>query len=776
MKKNLVIVESPAKAKTIQKFLGKDFDVKSSFGHIRDLSPKKLSVDVENNFEPQYEVPKEKKKVVSELKKAAKDHEIVWLATDEDREGEAIAWHILDTLGLKEDRTKRIAFHEITKNAIKEALDNPRTIDYNLVNAQQARRILDRLVGYELSPLLWKKVRPALSAGRVQSVAVRLIVEREEEIENFKPESYFKLQAVFTFTGTDGNTYELTANLTENIKSEKEVKEFLESLKGAGFKILSIEKKEGIKNPPPPFTTSTLQQEASRKYGMPVSQTMRIAQKLYEEGHITYMRTDSVHLSNLAINTAKKVIADLFGENYSQPRQYQTKIKSAQEAHEAIRPTYIAKQEIEGTAAEKKLYDLIWKRTVASQMKSAKFERTVITIGTIDTSAVTPNDKYKWVSEGEILLFDGFLKVYKESTDDEHNEDEKNVLPADISQDTDLNLKKVVATQKYTRHLPRYTEASLVKKLEELGIGRPSTYAPIISTIQQRQYVERKTIEGKEREIKIYTLSNKRLTERTKKEKTGFEKNKLVPTDIGKIVNNFLIKYFPEIVNYNFTATVEKQFDIIAEGKLDWRKMIADFYKEFHKKIEDTTSNAEKEKTGKLLGTDPETGKPVYSKIGRFGPYIQIGEATDSEKPQFFPLPKGTSINDVTLDYALKITRIKKNNKVGTYEGKEITRGIGKYGPYIRWNGKFYPIPKNIDYTEITEEQAIEIINEKNKKDKEKLVKEFANDPDLKILKGRWGNYIKYKGKNYRIPKNMRDKDLSYEECMKIVEAEKSKK
>ncbi len=765
MKKNLVIVESPAKAKTIQKFLGKDYDVKSSFGHIRDLSPKKLSVDIENNFEPQYEIPKEKKKLVSELKKAAKEHETVWLATDEDREGEAIAWHLSEALKLKDKNTKRIAFHEITKDAIKKAIESPRGIDYNLVNAQQARRILDRLVGYELSPLLWKKVKPALSAGRVQSVAVRLIVEREEEIENFKPESFFKLQAVFTFEGTDGKVHELQATLSDNIKTEKEVEKLLDLLKNAGFRILSIEKKEAVKNPPPPFTTSTLQQEASRKLGLPVSRTMRIAQKLYEEGHITYMRTDSVHLSNLAINTAKKVITDLYGAEYSQPRQYQTKIKSAQEAHEAIRPTYINKQTIEGTAQEKKLYDLIWKRTIASQMKSAKFERTIITIG------IQPPQKYNWVAEGEILLFDGFLKVYKESTDDEKGEEGAKLLPADISKDTELALKKVVAMQKFTRHLPRYTEASLVKKLEELGIGRPSTYAPIISTIQDRQYVERKTIEGQERPVTIITLSSGKITRKTKKEKTGYEKNKLVPTDIGRIVNGFLIKYFPEIVNYNFTATVEKQFDIIAEGKLDWRKMIADFYKDFHKKIEETTSTAKKELTGKELGTDPATGKPVFAKIGRYGPYIQVGDSSDTEKPKFYPIPPGKSISDITPEYAQKLINLDK--KVGKYEGKEITRGIGKYGPYLYWNGKYYPIPKDIDMTEITEEKAIEIINAKIAQDKQRFVKQFDNDPDLQILKGRWGLYIKYKGKNYRIPKEYKGKDLSYDDCMKIINAAK---
>jgi DNA topoisomerase-1 len=768
MKKNLVIVESPAKAKTIQKFLGKDYNVKSSYGHIRDLSPKKLSVDIENNFEPQYEIPKEKKKVVTELKKAAKEHQTVWLATDEDREGEAIAWHLLEALQLKDKDTKRIAFHEITKDAIKQAIESPRSINYNLVNAQQARRILDRLVGYELSPLLWKKVKPALSAGRVQSVAVRLIVEREEEIENFKPESYFKLQAVFVFEGSDGKVHELYATLSDNIKSQKEVIDFLELIKNAGFKITSIEKKEAVKNPPPPFTTSTLQQEASRKLGLPVNRTMRLAQKLYEEGHITYMRTDSVHLSNLAINTAKKVIAELYGNEYSQPRQYQTKIKSAQEAHEAIRPTYINKQTISGTEQEKKLYELIWKRTIASQMKSAKFERTIITIG------IQPPHKYHWRAEGEILLFDGFLKVYREASDDEKDDQETKLLPKDLNKNVDLKLKEVLALEKFTRHLPRYTEASLVKKLEELGIGRPSTYAPIISTIQERKYVERKTIEGEERRVSEIKLSDGKISNRTKKEKTGYEKNKLVPTDIGRIVNSFLLKYFPDIVDYNFTATVEKQFDIIAEGKLDWRKMIADFYKDFHNKIEETTTTAKKELTGKELGKDPKSGKPIFAKIGRYGPYIQVGDSSDEEKPKFYPIPPNKSIHDITLDYALKLINL--NKKIGTYEGKDITVGIGKYGPYINWNGKFFAIPKKIDITEITEWKAIEIIDEKIEKEQQKFVKQFENDPDLQILKGRWGNYIKYKGKNYRIPKEYKGKDLSYEDCMKIISEAKGKK
>jgi len=770
-KENLVIVESPAKAKTIQKFLGKNFAVSSSYGHIRDLSPKELSVDIENNFEPKYEIPKEKQNVVSELKKLAKLHKTVWLATDEDREGEAIAWHLSETLNLDEQKIKRIAFHEITKNAIEEAIKNPRKINYNLVNAQQARRILDRLVGYELSPLLWKKVKPALSAGRVQSVALRLIVEREEEIEKFESEAYYKVNAIFEVKDSKGKFHALEATLSENLKSEKEVKDFFAYLLSAEFKISSIEKKETTKNPPPPFTTSTLQQEASRKLGFSVSKTMRIAQKLYEEGHITYMRTDSVHLSNLAINTAKKVIKELFGENYSTPRQYQTKIKAAQEAHEAIRPTYINKREIEGNASEKKLYDLIWKRTMASQMKSAKFEKTVITI--VHYNLPDVYSKYKWQAEGEILLFDGFLKLYKEITDEEDTEKDLKLLPKDINENTNVKFRKSTAIQKFTRHLPRYTEASLVKKLEELGIGRPSTYAPTISTIQERDYVRKKTIEGKDRNIKIISLENSKITENIKKEKTGYEKNKLCPTDIGRVVNSFLIKYFPDIVDYNFTAKVEKQFDIIAEGKLNWRKMIADFYKDFHKKIEKTSETAKKEIAGKKLGVDPKTKKTVWAKVGKYGSYIQLGENNDPEKPKFVPIPPNKSISEITLDYALKLLNLDK--VIGKIDNKEVKRGIGKYGPYIHWNGKFYSIPKDIDFTDLTLEIAKKIIAEKQKKDKEKIVKQFDEDKDMQILKGRWGNYIKYKGKNYVIPKGLKNKDLTYKDCLKIVKESKKK-
>ena len=776
MKENLVIVESPAKAKTIQKFLGKNFDVKSSYGHIRDLPSKELSVDIENNFEPQYEIPKDKKKIVSELKKAAKEHKTIWLATDEDREGEAIAWHLQEALKLKSKDTKRIAFHEITKKAIEEAIHNPRDINYDLVNAQQARRVLDRLVGYKLSPLLWKKIMPSLSAGRVQSVAVRLIVEREEEIENFKSDQYFKVEGVFTFTDEKGNTHELVANLSENLKSEKEVKEFLESLKSTGFKVHSIEKKETTKNPSPPFTTSTLQQEASRRLGFSVSKTMRVAQTLYEAGYITYMRTDSVHLSSLAINTAKKVITNLFGNNYSQPRQYQTKSKSAQEAHEAIRPTYLQNKTIDEKSSELiKLYELIWKRTIASQMKSAKFERTIITI--IPQNPSTDTTKYYWTSEGEILLFDGFLKVYKDIEEEEKAEQNQKYLPSSFNKNTPISLHKAQAIQKFTHHLPRYTEASLVRKLEELGIGRPSTYAPTISTIQNRKYVEKKNIDGYERSIAIFTLSKTentyKITKKNKKEKTGFEKNKLVPTDIGRIVNKFLLQFFPEIVDYNFTAKVEEQFDIIAEGKLDWRKMIAEFYKDFEKKLEKTKETAKKDISGIELGIDSKTNKKVYAKVGRYGPYIQLGSNNDTEKPKFVPIPPNKSINSISLDYALKLLYLDK--EVGSYKEQSITRGIGKYGPYVKWNGKYFSIPKTIDMATITEEDAIKIITEKEKEQKERFVKTFENDPDMKILKGRWGNYLQYKGKNYRIPKDLRNKDLSYDECLEIVKKQKKK-
>ena len=760
MKENLVIVESPAKAKTIEKFLGKDFEVKSSYGHIRDLAKKNLSIDVEHGFLPVYEIPDDKKKVVTELKKAVKSHNQIWLASDEDREGEAISWHLQETLKLSKDKVKRIVFHEITKNAILEAIKNPRDIDLNLVNAQQARRILDRLVGYEISPILWKKILPSLSAGRVQSVAVRLIVEREEEIKNFKPVASFKVKAEF-LGSSQGKDFKLEGVLSKNLPDEKTVKAFLEVCKQAEFLVTSIETKDAKRSPAPPFTTSTLQQEASRKLGYSVSKTMQVAQKLYESGLITYMRTDSVHLSNLAIGVAKKVIENEFGKQYSKTRQFQTKSKGAQEAHEAIRPTYIENKEISGNNSEKRLYDLIWKRTVASQMADAQFERTLIKIEN--------NSKadYYWTTKGEVIKFDGFLKLYMESKDEDTEDDDKTTILPKIEKNTSLSLQQISAMQKFTIHPPRYTEASLVRKMEELGIGRPSTYAPTIHTIQTRKYIVKEDIQGKTRTVSHLMLKDGQIQEKTEKENYGFEKAKLIPTDTGVVVNKFLVENFPEIVDYNFTASIEKQFDAIAEGKVKWEKMIADFYKKFHEQINFTEQNAKKESGERLLGKDPKTGKPISAKIGKYGPYIQLGEATDEEKPKFVPMPKELSISSVTLDDALKLFDLPRT--VGQFEDSDITAAIGRFGPYLKHNNKFYSIPKTDSVYSIEEKRAIEIILAKRQADSKKIVKEFPNDKDLQILNGRWGVYIKYKKKNFKIPKKLKDKDLSYDECMEII-------
>jgi len=766
MAENIVIVESPAKAKTISKFLGKDFEVKSCMGHIRDLAKNEFSIDIKNNFKPIYVILDEKKKIVNELKKEVKKFNKVWLASDEDREGEAIAWHLKEVLNLPDEKTHRIVFHEITKDAILEAIKNPRNINLNLVNAQQARRILDRIVGYEVSPILWKKVKPALSAGRVQSVAVRLIVEREREIINFKETAYYKIIGYFKGIDKNGKEFELKATLDNKFETEKDVINFLEKCKNAYFKIDDISVKPYKKTPPPPFITSTLQQEASRKFGFPVAFTMKIAQNLYESGKITYMRTDSVNLSQLALNTAKKLIEREFGNEYVHIRNYKSKVKGAQEAHEAIRPTYIENETITGSDAEKKLYELIWKRTLASQMSDAELEKTTITIK-------ISNCNEKFIAIGEIIKFDGFLKLYMESSDDETSEEHSSgiIPPLEINQE--LKCIQIDAIERFTNHPPRYNEATLVRKLEELGIGRPSTYAPIISTIQQRGYVIKKDIPPKERNIKIYTLKNNEIKELIKKETYGAEKGKLIPDNIGLIVNDFLIQHFSEIMDYNFTANIEKEFDEIAAGNLDWVEMIKRFYEKFHPKVENTLKNAGFVTGERILGIDPESGKPVIVKIGKYGPVVQIGDNNDKEKPRYTPLPKNKNIENITLEEALDLFKFPK--KIGTYDGKDIIVGTGRFGPYINYNNKFYSLRKEDDPLTIDENKAIEIINEKNKAEQNKILKEFQENKNLKILNGPWGAYIKYGKKNYKIPKDKNPELLSYEECMEIIKNQNSK-
>jgi len=760
MAKNLVIVESPAKAKTIEKFLGKEFKVKSSFGHVRDLSKKDLSVDLENDFIPKYEISADKKKTITELKKIAKDSEVIWLATDEDREGEAISWHLVEALNLDESKTKRIVFREITKNAILEAIENPRTLDHHLVVAQQARRVLDRLVGYELSPVLWKKVKPALSAGRVQSVAVRLIVEREEQIRAFKSDSSFRITATF-ITNSGSGSSEVNAELSKRFKSKEEALDFLNTCISASFTVASVEKKPASKSPAPPFITSTLQQEASRKLGFSVAKTMMVAQQLYESGKITYMRTDSVNLSKLALSMAKKVITNNYGDNYVNTRQFKTKSKSAQEAHEAIRPTYMENQEIEGDSSQKRLYELIWKRTIASQMENAILEKTNVNI-TISTS------KENFIASGEVIKFDGFLKVYLESTDDEDNGATKGMLPP-LHKDDKLARKEIVATQKFTQSLPRYTEASLVKKMEELGIGRPSTYAPTISTIQKREYVEKAERQGVERKYIYMSLLNGKVNEEVKTEKTGYEKNKLFPTDIGTIVNNFLVQYFDNILDYNFTANVEKEFDEIAQGNKVWNEMIKEFYTPFHDRIQDTLEKSKKQSGERLLGQDPETGKNVYAKIGRYGPLVQIGESREDEKPKFAGMNKGQSIENVTLEEALDMFKLPR--EIGTYEEEVLTAALGRFGPYVRHKNQFYSLEKSDDPLSITEKRAVELINNKRQADKERIIKEFTEDKTIQVLKGRYGAYISKGKKNYRIPKGKDPAGLLLEECRDIIAA-----
>ncbi len=758
MQDNLVIVESPAKAKTIEKFLGKDYKVMSSYGHIRDLKKKEISIDLKT-LEPEYEIPEDKRKVVSELKANAKKAKKVWLASDEDREGEAISWHLCEVLGLDEKSTNRIVFHEITKPAILAAIENPRHLDMNLANAQQARRMLDRLVGFSLSPVLWRKVKPSLSAGRVQSVAVRLIVEREREIQAFKAEPYFRITAVFTVDGQ-----EMKAELDHRFSTHEEALAFLEQCKDALFTIEQIQKKPLKRSPAVPFTTSTLQQEAARKLGFTVSQTMMVAQRLYEAGHITYMRTDSVNLSSLCISTAKEAVVSLYGEEYSKPRNFTTHTKGAQEAHEAIRPTYMSNQQIEGTSQERRLYDLIWKRTAASQMADAQLEKTTVVIS-IDKG------ENRFVATGEVVKFDGFLKVYRESTgDDEEQHTDDGMLPQGLKEGMQLDRKEIVATERYSQGPARYTEASLVHKMEELGIGRPSTYAPTISTIQQREYVVKGDRKGEERPYTIDTLTGQKVSTKTKKEMAGSEKGKLLPTDVGTVVNDFLMEYFPAIMDYNFTANVEQDFDAIAEGKEDWHKMLKNFYGDFEPTVEKTIKTRSEHKAGeRILGDDPKTGKPVAVKIGRYGPVVQIGTADDDEKPRFAQMPKDKSIETITLEEALELFRLPR--EVGEYEGEVVTIGTGRFGPYVLHKKKFVSIPKTQDPLTITLEEAVALINDSRKVEEQRHLKTFDEDPKLEVMNGRYGPYIAYDGKNYRLPKAMHPKaaELTYEECMKIV-------
>ena len=758
MAKNLVIVESPAKAKTIEKFLGKDFEVLSSYGHIRDLKKKDFSVDIEHNYKPIYEIPADKKKLVETLKQEADKADMVWLASDEDREGEAIAWHLFEVLKLKPEKTKRIVFHEITKDAILHAIENPRDIDLNRVDAQQARRVLDRIVGFELSPVLWKKVKPALSAGRVQSVAVRLIVEREREISAFKPEAAYRVIGEFLLPGGEL----LKAELSQRSKTEDEAKALLEACKTARFSIGDVTVKPAKKSPAAPFTTSTLQQEAARKLGFSVAQTMMVAQRLYEAGHITYMRTDSVNLSSLAINTTKDEIVKTLGERYLHIRNYHTHTKGAQEAHEAIRPTYISHHEINASSQEKRLYELIWKRTIASQMSDAELEKTTATIA-------VSGRKEHFVAVGEVLKFDGFLKVYMESTDDEGDaEGNDKMLPALAKGDV-LTLSSVTATERFSQAPARYTEASLVRKLEELGIGRPSTYAPTISTIQQREYVEKGDRKGTERKYRMLTLHDGKIESGEKTELTGADKGKLLPTDIGVVVNDFLTEYFPDILNYNFTANVEQQFDDIAEGKTVWNDEIDHFYKLFHPVVESALALRLEHKVGeRVLGTDPKSGRPVSVKIGRFGPLVQIGTPEDTEKPLFASLLKGQSMSTITLEEALKLFDLPRT--LGDFEGKTVVVGIGRFGPYIRHDGKYVSLPKEFTPQGVSLEDAIILIQQKREQESQRLIKKFDEDDELELLNGRFGPYIAYKKKNYKLPKGSEPASLTFADCMKIVE------
>ena len=766
MQKNLVIVESPAKAKTIEKFLGDDYKVMSSYGHIRDLKKKEMSIDTAT-LEPEYEIPEEKEKLVKELKSNARKSEKIWLASDEDREGEAISWHLCEVLGLDEKKTNRIVFHEITKPAILEAIEHPRHLDMNLVNAQQARRVLDRLVGFRLSPVLWRKVKPALSAGRVQSVAVRLIVEREREIQNFKSEVYYSVNGIFALTNPDGSQTEVKAVLAQRLKTHDEVEKFLEQCKDATFTVDSVSKKPVKRVPAPPFTTSTLQQEAARKLGFTVSQTMMVAQHLYEHGQITYMRTDSVNLSGLCINASKEEIIRLYGAEYSKVRKYHTSSKGAQEAHEAIRPTYMNNVAIEGTAQERKLYDLIWKRTAASQMSDAEIEKTTAEIGlTVNGEKLTAN----FIATGVVVKFDGFLKVYRESSDDdEQQEEESHILPP-LKKGMELVRREILAIERFSQGPQRYTEASLVHKLEELGIGRPSTYAPTISTIQQREYVHKGDKKGEERTYTVDTLKGKLVTQKIRTEMAGSDKGKLLPTDIGMVVNDFLMKHFPTIMDYNFTAKVEQDFDRIAEGDEKWTVMMKNFYKDFEPVVEKTMNTRQEHKAGeRQLGIDPKSGKPVFVKIGRFGPVVQIGSAEDAEKPQFAQLPVEKSMETLTLDEALELFRLPRT--LGDYEGYPVVIGTGRFGPYVLHQKKYTSLPKDADPLAITFDEAVKLIEEKRSQETKKHLKTFEEDAKLEVLNGRYGPYLSYDGQNYRLPKAMHAKaaELTYDECMKII-------
>ncbi|MDD2191946.1 MAG: type I DNA topoisomerase [Bacteroidales bacterium] len=763
MAKNLVIVESPAKAKTIEKFLGEDFIVKSSFGHIRDLNKKDISIDIEKDFEPNYQIPEDKHKIVSELQKEAKKAEIVWLASDEDREGEAIAWHLKEALNLEDDKVRRIVFNEITKTAILHAVENPREIDKNLVDAQQARRILDRIVGYEISPILWRKVKPALSAGRVQSVAVRLIVERENEIKDFVSTSLYKVTAEFKIKTT---TKPLAATLNKRFEKKEEVIEFLKACIGATFTIKSVEKKPAKQSPAPPFTTSTLQQEASRKFGFSVSKTMMVAQQLYEAGYITYMRTDSVNLSKDALSFAKSEIEKSFGQEYVKIRNYKTKSKGAQEAHEAIRPTNLGNHKIEtGDASAKRLYDLIWKRTIASQMADAELEKTTINI---DISSRKEN----FVTQGEIITFEGFLKVYSVSTDDDVEVEELASKLPDLKEGENVDLITSKAQQTFTQKPPRYNEATLVKKLEDLGIGRPSTYAPTISTIQKREYIVKEDRDPLQRTVQIISLFNNQIEEKTIEENYSAEKSKLFPTDIGTIVNNFLVENFRDIIDYNFTADIEKEFDEVAEGNKNWRKVIGTFYKPFHKEVEDVAENSEKTSGERLLGVDPKTGNNIYAKIGRFGPMVQLGETSNEEKPKFASMRKDQRIDEITLEEALVLFEMPRN--VGTYDDVEVIVNLGRFGPYIKYGTTNVSIPKTEDPYKIDLAACIEII--KNKPSKEKKVLKTFPDSEIEVLEGMYGPYIKSDGANYKIPKGRKIEDLTFEDCTKIIEEAPKKK
>ncbi|PRY91411.1 DNA topoisomerase-1 [Marinilabilia salmonicolor] len=764
---NLVIVESPAKAKTIEKFLGKGFMVKSSFGHIRDLAKKDFGIDLNHNYQPQYIVSEDKKEVVRELKSLAKNADTVWLASDEDREGEAIAWHLSEVLELSQEKTRRIVFHEITKEAILSAIESPRAIDDNLVNAQQARRVLDRLVGFELSPVLWKKVKPSLSAGRVQSVAVRLLVEREREIFDFNAESAFRVSAIFTID-EGGKKSDFKAELNHRFKTLEEAKAFLNSCAGADFKVNSVVKKPSTKTPAAPFTTSTLQQEAARKLGFSVGQTMSVAQKLYEAGKITYMRTDSVNLAKSAVSAVASAITSEFGEKYVKVRQYRTKSKGAQEAHEAIRPTYPDNPSVSGSAQEQKLYDLIYKRTMASQMSDALIEKTTVNIG-------VGAEKHQFVATGEVVKFDGFLKVYIESSDQEEDEESATFLPATKENDA-LTLKKLESRQRFSQKPPRYSEASLVRKLEELGIGRPSTYAPTISTIQQRGYVVKEDRPGTPRAYQFLWLEGGAVKHEERSEMANAERNKLFPTDIAMVVNDFLVSYFPNVVSYDFTARVEQEFDEIALGNLGWQKAIDEFYKPFHQQVEETLEKSDRTTGERVLGTDPKTGKPISVRIGRFGPMAQLGSSDDEEKPRYAPLTREQHLETITLEEAVKLFDLPRD--LGTYEDKKVVVGVGRFGPYVRHDGKFASLKKGVDDPmTIDLDRAIELIEEKRERDNKKYIKSFEEDKDLQVLNGRWGPYISYKKKNYKIPKDTEAADLSYDDCLKLIaEGDKTKK